>query len=313
MGRNHARIYSEMGVLGGVFDLNSIAAKSIAERYGSEHYSELNELFNNVDVVSISTPTVTHYEITSLAIEKGVSVLIEKPFTGSVVMAQELTQKAEDEGVTLTVGMVERHNPVVNEARNCLERGDFGDLITISSRRVSSFPERIRDVGVVMDLGIHDIDALSFISNSRVKSVFAHGGRYNGSQFEDHANIMMLMENGTEAFVEVNWLTPMKVRNVYMTCSKTYAKLDYMSQMISTSASRYVGDSENDYRSPWEFEYSERFLKKEEPLKRELSNFIESSKGNEKPLVTGWEVVEDLKVCEAVLRSIAEMSRIDIL
>lgn len=314
MGRNHCRILAEMGVLGGVFDLNSESADEIAARHHVERYASMDDLMRDMDAVSICTPTVTHQETALKAISAGLDLLVEKPFTGKVALAEEVCDAAEKEGVVLAAGMVERFNPVVREAKRRLDAGDFGDLITISSRRVSSFPQRIRDVGVILDLGVHDVDALSYICGSRAESVFASGGGFNGSEFEDHATVIMKMADGTEALVEVNWLTPMKVRNVYMTCSKLYAKLDYMAQMISTSSSRYVGQKdESSFESPWEFDYREMFLKKEEPLRLELQNFIDSCKGVDEVLVSGRDVVDDLKVCDCALRSLLEGRRIDVL
>lgn len=313
MGRNHARLYSKLGVLEGVFDLNGESADEIASQYGVERFKSVDDTLSKVDAVSICTPTSTHAEAARMAIDAGLSLLVEKPFTGDVNEAKRICELAEKEGVTLAVGMVERFNPVVEEARRKLDRGDFGDMVTISSRRVSSFPDRIRDVGVIMDLGIHDVDALTYMCNSRVESVFTIGGKFNGSGFEDHATIIMKMADGKEAIAEVNWLTPMKVRKVYMTCSKTYVQLDYMEQMISTSSSKYVGDGkDNLYESPWEFDYREIYLRKEEPLKRELENFIASVKGESKPMVTGRQALNNLAVCQAALRSMAENRQIDL-
>lgn len=312
MGKNHARLYAKMGLLEGIFDLDYASAAETSEMYGVENYREIERLLRNVDAVSICTPTSTHAEMAEKAINSGLGVLVEKPFTGDVSAAERICRLAETEGAVLGVGMVERFNPVVEEAKNRLERGDYGELITISSRRVSSFPQRIRDVGVIMDLGIHDIDALSYICGSKAKSVFTVGGRFNGSAFEDHATIIMKMEDGKDALVEVNWLTPMKVRKVYLTCSKSYAQLDYMDQMMSISSSTYIGDGDNLYQSPWEFDYRETYLKKEEPLKLELENFISSVKGSSEPLVTGRQALQNLTVCKSAIKSLCENRQVDV-
>ncbi|MDI3483306.1 MAG: UDP-N-acetylglucosamine 3-dehydrogenase [Candidatus Methanomethylophilaceae archaeon] len=313
MGKNHARIYAEMGVLAGIYDVNDKAAKEIADKYGIEHHNSVESLLKAVDGVSISTPTNTHHEMALKSISYGTNLLIEKPFTGDVNAAAEICELAEKESLVLSAGMVERFNPVVSEAKKQLDNGRFGELITISSRRVSSMPYRIRDVGVILDLGIHDVDALVYLAGSKAKSVYCVGGSFNGNTFEDHASIVMVLENGKSAHVEVNWLTPMKVRSVYMTCSKMYATIDYMSQMISTSTSRFVGNADAPgFESPWEFDSRETFLSKEEPLKRELENFMASIKGEARALVSGWDAVEDLKVCHAALRSMRENRVIEI-
>ena len=308
MGMNHVRVYSDLGVLAGITDVNKESGQSASKRFSTEFYADAEQLMKNVDAVSVSTPTFTHFEMVELAIENGVDVLVEKPFTGSTERAEELCKKAEKENVVLAVGMVERHNPVVATVKERLKKEDYGKLITFSSRRVSSMPERIRDVGVIMDLGIHDVDVFNYLCGSPVKSVYAIGGSANGSGFEDHANIIMEAENGIKGVVEVNWLTPMKVRSVSLTCSKVFAEFDYMDQSVSTSSSRYSNpdDSSFCYGSPWEFDHRRFSVKKEEPLKRELMDFIQSSKSNGQPLVTGRDVLSDLRICMAALQSLKE-------
>lgn len=308
MGFNHARVYADMGVLVGVNDLDVKSGNTVASRFSARYYESAVELMNEVDVVSIATPTFAHHDMVKMAIDKGVHILVEKPFTGDPVKAEELCRRAEDAGVTLAVGMVERHNPVVAVVKERLERGDYGSLTTFSSRRVSSMPARIRDVGVIMDLGIHDVDVFNYLCGSRISSVYAVGGSSNSGGFEDHANIVMEAENGVKGMVEVNWLTPMKVRSVSLTCSKLFAEFDYMTQSISTSSSRYSNPEDESFcfDSPWEFDHRRFSVKKEEPLRRELEDFLAAVKSGMSPLVTGWDVLEDLRVCMAALQSIRE-------
>lgn len=314
MGLNHVRVYSDLGVLAGITDVNAESGHSVSKRFSTEFYEDAERLMKNVDAVSISTPTFTHYEMVDLAIKNGVDVLVEKPFTGKTELAEELCMKAEKEDVLLAVGMVERHNPVVATVKERLKKEEYGKLIAFSSRRVSSMPERIRDVGVIMDLGIHDVDVFNYLCGSPVKFVYAIGGSANGNGFEDHANVIMEAENGIKGIVEVNWLTPMKVRSVSLTCSKVFAEFDYMDQSVSTSSSRFSNpnDSSFCYGSPWEFDHRRFSVRKEEPLRRELQDFLDSSQSNGRPLVSGQDVLNDLQICMAALKSIKERKMVSL-
>ena len=138
------------------------------------------------------------------------------------------------------MGHIERFNPVIKRCKGMIDDGELGEVITISSRRVSNFPGRIRDVGVILDLGIHDIDNSIFLMGSKPVSVFCTGGTHNDIEYEDHVTIMILFENGKSAVIEVNWITPLKVRKISLTCEKAFAELDYMDQTISVSSSKYI-------------------------------------------------------------------------
>ena len=241
MGKNHARVNSEMGILAGIADSDQSVAGPLAERFGVEYFSDYVDMLDSVDAVTVATPTVTHFKIAMDAINAGKHVLVEKPICPTLEESEKLVKAAEDAEVILAVGQIERHNPVVKFARESIEAGRFGDVVSISARRVSSFPGRIRDVGVLLDLGIHDIDVIRYLAQSPVKSVYALGGKRQNDKFEDHANILMEFQNGILGFVEVNWLTPMKVRKLSITCLENYVELDYIKQAADVSSSQVSG------------------------------------------------------------------------
>jgi UDP-N-acetylglucosamine 3-dehydrogenase len=271
----------------------------------------MDQLIDQVDAVSVCTPTISHYEVAKKVISRGRSLLVEKPFTGSVELAEKLDGLARDQGVVLASGFIERFNPIVDVARNMVREGRLGDVISISSRRVSSFPSRIRDVGVIKDLGIHDIDVIRHITASEAVSVYAVGGKHQNIGFEDHANLVMEMENGIHGLVEVNWLTPMKVRKVTMTCSAGYAQLDYTDQSLELSTTKVKDlDPSNMFHIPLEYDVRRVSVKKEEPLKRELADFLAAVAGKKEPQVTAQDAVENLKVCEAALESLRSSSKV---
>ncbi len=313
MGKNHARVNSEMSVLAGIADQDEATARPLAERFGVDYFSDYKELLSSdIDAVTVATPTVTHFQIAMDALKAGKHVMVEKPICPTLEESEKLVKAAEDAGLVLAVGQIERHNPVVRFARDSIEQGRFGDVVSISARRVSSFPGRIRDVGVLLDLGIHDIDVIRYLAQSPVRSVYALGGKRQNDKFEDHANILLEFQNGILGFIEVNWLTPMKVRKLSITCMENYVELDYIKQSADVSSSQVSGmlDTTDLYRLPIEFDIRHVSLKKQEPLRNEHEDFINSIQDNSKPLVTGADGLETLRACDAALRSIREGRRI---
>ncbi len=313
MGRNHVRVYSEIAELAGVSDAFEEAGRKVAEQYGTDFYANYGELLTNVEAVSIATPTVTHYEIAKAAMEAGVHVLVEKPVTDSIEKGEELVSIAEKNGVVMAVGQIERHNPVVDFAKKSMSEGRFGQAITMSSRRVSSFPSRIRDVGVILDLGIHDIDAIRYLAGGAVKSVYATSGMARNKEHEDHASIVLNFESGMIGYVETNWLTPMKVRKLAITTTEELVTLDYMNQSAEISTTQFGEiDDRNLFNIPLEYRTERINMKREEPLKRELNDFLNAVKTGKNPLVTGKDGLDTLKVTLAALRSSQEKRPINI-
>lgn len=314
MGQNHARILSETGRLACVADVSPEAAKKIGERYSVSHFTDHRELLRSaVDAVVVVTPTGTHEKIAMDALRAGKHVLLEKPMSGDSSTLKEISDFAKRQGRVLAGGFTERHNPVVAFAKRSLDAGEYGDLITAATRRVSSMPTRIRDVGVVMDLGVHDIDVVQHVVGKKARSVYALGGKGRDMKFEDHANILIDFEGGTTGFVEVNWLTPMKVRKLALTCDKRFVEVDYMEQSALVCSSTFKPfETGNLYNVPLELDVRRIAIKKEEPLRRELSDFLLAAEKGAEPLVTGESAIETLKIAEAALRSMSSGKKIEV-
>ena len=313
MGQNHARIYSELGNLVGTYDAFPDSAKHVARRLGTKVFDSVDELFANVDAVSICTPTTSHFGVAKKAIEMGKAVLLEKPFTGNEKQARMLCELAEANKVTLASGFVERFNPVVKATKESLSSGKFGRLVSIGSRRVSSYPNRIRDVGVIKDLAIHDVDVIRYITGREVRSIYALGGRMKCPQYEDHANFLMELDDSIIATLEVNWLTPMKVRKVSLTCSSGFAQMDYMDQSLEfSSSSMYEVDDSDMSHIPMELDVHHVFVKKEEPLRRELEAFIHAAEMSSNAQMDGWGALANLRICNAALLSLTDGRQVDI-
>ncbi len=314
MGQNHARILSEMGALASVTDIVPEAAKAVGDRYSVQYFLSYQEMLKSeVDAVVVVTPTSTHAKIAMDSLRAGKHVLLEKPMSGSSKTLSEIADLARRQNLVLAGGFVERHNPVVAFAKQSLKAGEYGELITAATRRVSSMPSRIRDVGVVMDLGVHDIDVVQYVVGSDARSVYVLGGKGKDMKYEDHANILIDFEGGTTGFVEVNWLTPMKVRKLALTCSKNFVEVDYTDQSALVCSSTFKPfESGNLYNVPVEFDMRRIAIKKEEPLKRELKDFVGAIESKKEPLVTGDSAIKTLKIAEAALKSMSAGKKVDI-
>ncbi len=309
MGKNHVRAATELeGVdLAGLYDADRATAESLANRFGTQAYGSLDDLLADaaVDAVVVATPTVFHVETALCALDAGKHVLVEKPIAPTVKEGAALVAAAESAGLTLAVGHVERHNPVVRYGKDALDAGDFGTPVTFATRRVSNFPGRIRDVGCILDLGVHDVDVLRYMVGRPVTRVFARAGSFTeGLAFEDHASILLEFEGGLTGLVEVNWLTPMKVRKLSLTASEAFVELDYMEQRAVVSSSRFREHEESrSYNVPLELNVRTINLQKQEPLKLELLDFAGAATGRSAPLVTGADGVAVIAIAEAALES----------
>ena len=305
MGQNHVRVLSEISQLIGIADPNVQVGAAVSNRFSTSYFIDYRDLLKEKpEAVVIAAPTYLHYEIVNAALEAGTHVLVEKPMCSAINEAEKLVMKAKELGLVLAVGHIERYNVIVGFAKRALDNGEYGQLITASARRVSSLPARVKDVGVIMDLGIHDIDILRYLIGSPVESVYTIGGRERHESFEDHANILMKFKNGVNGFIEVNWLTPMKVRKLALTCLKNFVELDYTAQALTISSSTLMQfDPFNLYQVPFEYDIRQVSLQKKEPLKLELEDFINAIKEKRDPLVTGKDALETLKVVEAAILS----------
>jgi UDP-N-acetylglucosamine 3-dehydrogenase len=291
-GRNHARVFKELETaeLLAVCDINPERAKNLAMQFHVEAYTSARRMLKRRDIeaVSICTWSTSLAKEASKALKAGKHVLIEKPMAANPKEAEKLLKIAESEGLHITVGFLMRFIPGIQYIKSAAENKTIGEVVCATAKRVSEWPERIGDVGVVKDLAIHDIDIMRYIFNSEPQTVYAKTGRMKHRKFEDYAHIMLTFEGGKSAFIESNWLTPYKTRILIVTGSTAIAKLDYITQELTIEESEKTVQP----RIPWQ-----------EPLKLELRNFVNCVLGREKPLVTGMDGLRALKIAEAALKS----------
>jgi UDP-N-acetylglucosamine 3-dehydrogenase len=291
-GKNHVRVFSELPEteLKAVCDVNRERAEAIAAQYKVDAYTDSKKLLRRKDIqaVSICTYTTTHAVEAMRAIRAGKDALVEKPIASTVREAKRIVNSAERQNTLLMVGFIERFNSGVQAAKSMMDREEIGTLVSATSKRVSEWPERIGDVGVVKDTAIHDIDIMRYIFDEDPTAVFAKIGNLRHSKLEDYAQIMLAFEGGKTAFVEANWLTPYKTRSLVVTGSRAILNLNYISQEITMET---AGQSTKP-RHVWQ-----------EPLKLELQHFANCVLNNRKPTVTGMDGLKALQIAEAAFKS----------
>lgn len=313
MGGNHARVYSEMADLVAVCDYDEEKAKAVASRFGCDAYTDVDKFINEtgVEAITVATPTIYHKEPVIKALEAGIDVLVEKPIADTYENGMALIKAAEKNGRILSVGMIERHNPIVNFTKEILEKNAIGRPVNIATRRVSNYPARIKDVGVITDLGVHDIDVIRYLAESEVKSVYALGGNVKAGDLIDHATVLLEFKNGIEGIMEVSWLTPMKLRQVNITGIDGVAEVDYVDQELKISSSSYGKiDFSNLWRIPQNYEIKRMRVAQEEPLKREVRDFLNAIDEGKDPLVKGIDGLRDLEIAKAAEQSINDQKKV---
>jgi len=293
-GRNHARIFKELKEteLLAVCDINAERAKNVAKQFDVKAYTSTGKMLKGKDIeaLSICTWSINLAKEALKALKAGKHVLVEKPMATNVKQAEKMVKTAKEKGLHLTVGFLMRFIPGIQHIKSAIENKTIGNLVCATAKRVSEWPERIGDIGVVKDTAIHDIDIIRYLFNEEPISVYAKAGNMKHKKFEDYAQIMLTFDRGGSAFIESNWLTPYKTRTLVITGSKAIMKLDYITQELTiedakeTMQPRYI----------WQ-----------EPLKLELQHFANCILKKEKPLITGMDGLKALQIAEAALRSSA--------
>lgn len=291
-GKNHARVFSELEAVNliAITDRDLDRVKAIAKKYHTTPCQSIDELIRHedIDAVTICTPTVTHADLALEALEAGKHLLLEKPMTDTVQQAQRVVDAAKSADALLMVGFVERFNPSVQTAAEVIDDGKIGELVLGSARRLGPFvPGRVADIGIIKDLAIHDIDIARFLVKQEATSVYAIAGKLY-HKYEDHANLVIRFDDKPTFFVESNWLTPHKLRGLNVTGSQGVLSLDYISQAVTLGTSQWEQKS----TTQWD-----------EPLKRELVHFVKSVREKKPPKTSGQDGLEALRIAEAALES----------
>jgi UDP-N-acetylglucosamine 3-dehydrogenase len=286
MGSNHARVFADLaGIrLVGVADPDPAPRDMVASALGCAGLSNIEELLaEGVDAMTIAAPTHLHRELALCCIKQGVHVLVEKPIAPSVVEGRAIIAAARHAGVSLMVGHVERFNPTVEAIKEAI-RGE--DILSIAITRVGPFPPRMSNVGVVIDLAVHDIDLIRWFTESEIAEVQPQLSSAVAER-EDIALLQFRTVSGVLAHINTNWLTPFKARNVTIATRKKYIMGDLLTRQV-TECFGFQPDGS----------YSMRHLSvgHAEPLRAELQAFISAIRAGKEPAVTGDEGVASLEI-----------------
>ncbi len=284
----------------GIFDIDPERRKEISERFSVPEVSTYDELVQKAEAIVIAVPTVLHYEYALKALQAGRHVLVEKPMTETVAQAQELVDIAQKNGLIFQVGHVERFNGAVLELGKIVEHP-----LLIESRRLAPFNPRISDVGVVLDLMIHDIDIVLNLVNEDVKSVHARGTRAL-SDHEDVAVATIQFEGGCVANLIASRATQAKIRRLNITQESAFIVLDFSTQDIEIhrrASSAYLMTRE-------ELKYKqESFVEniavhRDNPLRQEHQHFLACIRGTQEIIVGGQEELRTLTIASKILDDI---------
>lgn len=272
MGRNHARVFSLLeGVeLAAIYDQNKQQAEAVAAEFGGIAVDSLEAFAEAVDAATVAVPTIAHRDVGCSLMEAGVHVLMEKPIADSLDDARELIETSKRCGKILQVGHIERFNPVMQELEDRLNEPRF-----IEAHRLSPFPNRSIDIGVVLDLMIHDLEIILHLVRSPVESVDSVGVAVMTSR-EDIANARIRFENGCVANVTASRISPERMRKIRVFQGDCYLSLDYQEQTAGMYRMGAGG-----------IEKVEVNVEKDEPLKRELASFIACAQAGSAPAVSG--------------------------
>ena len=288
-GKNHCRVLSEFGVLSAVCDTNIQRAEEFGKKYSVNFYNSLENMLEKeeFDAAFVCSPTSTHFDITSALIENKKHVFVEKPMTYLSEDGQKLVEMSIKNKVILTCGYIERFNPAVATVKNFLRSKKYGDLIRLEFYREHRMPQHIKDVGIIYDTSVHDIDTAMWLFDETPEVVYAKSGQIN-HEHEDFATIMLGFKDNKIATISSNWITPTRVRNFNAVCTDARIFSDFITQEIRI-------ETDNGSENP----KSEKI----EPLSLEIKNFLEAIEGKNDLIVKPEQAVNVTKIAEAALLS----------
>ena len=288
-GKNHARILSQLGVLSAICDSDKNRSKEFGEKFSINYYDSVDSLLNSeqFDAAFVCTPTSTHSAIASQLIQSNKHVFVEKPMTYLSEDGKDLLELAKKNHVILSCGYIERFNPAVGIVKDLVTSKKYGDLVMLEFHRENRMPLHIKDVGIIYDTSVHDIDTAMWLFNDTPEVVFARAGKIK-HEHEDFASIMLGFKDNKVAIISSNWITPTRIRKFNAVCTEGVISSDFISQEVRI-------ETKNDTEIPRN--------EKEEPLLLEIQNFLGAIEGKNDLIVKPEQAVNVTKIAEAALLS----------
>ena len=288
-GKNHARILSHLGVLCAICDVDKEKSEEFGKKYSVNSYDSIDSLLNSeeFDVAFVCTPTSTHSSIASQLIQSHKHVFVEKPLTYLSEEGEDLLELANKNNVILSCGYIERFNPAVGVVKNFVKSKKYGELVMLEFHRENRMPFHIKDVGIIYDTSVHDIDTAMWLFDDTPEVVFARAGKIN-HEHEDFASIMLGFKDNKVAIISSNWITPTKVRRFDAVCTDGIISSDFLTQEIIVKTKDSTEKPKHE---------------KQEPLLLEIQNFLGAIDGKNELIVKPEHAVNVTKIAEAALLS----------
>ena len=300
MGRHHARNLNARDDITfvGVADM-SPDARAAAAALGYRTHATVDALIAaGLDAVVIAVPTSEHEAVAEVFADRSIAILLEKPIAQNLEAARRVIARCAQRGVPLMIGYIERYNPAIEAVRAFVTEGNLGRLISMNARRVGVFPPRIKDANVIVDISVHDIDIVAFITNARLELISAQGGMAVLSDRLDYASLM-LSAAGCAVSIETNWITPVKIRELSITGTNGFCHVDYITQDARFAPGRSFEPSvtyERLVQQHTEGMMLSLPVNKREPLAREIEVFINGVRGG--PLPDPRLAIASLRIAE---------------
>lgn len=312
MGRNHVRLLSEMRAvqLVGVIDQDGQTRRQVTAKYGVASFADIHAFRMQgigVDAMVVAVPTESHFDVVSAALDVDCHVLVEKPIAATLEQAHEIARRAGSGGKIVMVGHIERYNSAIRELKQRLTAGALGRVFQISARRLGPFPDRVRDVGVVIDLATHDLDIMRFLTGSEAVRVYAETKREIHTSKEDMLTAMIRFQNDVLGVLDINWLTPTKTREITVTGERGMFRVDYLTQDLcfyeNAAAAFDRWEALSILRGVSEGSMTRYALTKREPLLVELETFLGAVSGSQEAGVSAEDGVRSLELAMALVQS----------
>jgi UDP-N-acetylglucosamine 3-dehydrogenase len=287
-GKNHARVLSELGALAAICDVDITRAEEFGRKYNVPYYTSIDEMLSKekIEVAHVCTPTTTHYSVSKKLLESGLHVFIEKPIAASVKEGMEIASLAEEKKRLVGVGYIERFNPAVIHLKEMIVQKQLGELLVAEFYRENRWAG-VKDVGILLDTSVHDIDTARYIFSEEPYQVFCRTGKVLG-EHDDFAVLMLSFKRSRTAILVTNWVTPKKERRLSAILTQGVVRLDFITREVKVDTD--AGAETFQHQS-------------QEPLKLEISSFLEAVSSGKKPAVDARDAIKTSIIAEAAAYS----------
>lgn len=301
MGQHHCRVYaSQRGAdLVGLYDIDPQVTRDLCTKYELPVYDKLDDLLGQVDAVSIATPTPTHFDLAMQCLEKHVHVLVEKPVTDSLENAEYLAKAVENSGLVVQVGHIERFNPTYVELKKVIESFK---VLAINFRRLSPYRGSNKDVDVVLDLMIHDLDLCNDLMGREPTSISAYG-LTQFSDSSDHVVAQLFYSEGPLITLASSRVTEDKIRSIEVTAQDAFLEADLLKKSISVhrcSIGEYSDQNRNGVKYRQESLVENILVPNVEPLMLEISHFLQCICQKSTPCITVFDGLKALRLAQQI-------------